>query len=550
MNICVEQPGFFREKEIRLLEEVSLDISFGLDMIAENERRRNTEKALAESEARFRSYVENSPVAVFVSDCEGCLVDFNPAAMQLLGYDSTTLAGMKIMDLHPVEDGEQILLDFSRLLQSGRVEAEYRLKKRDGSPVWCSLQAVMLTGNRTLAYIQEITERKRSEDERALVEAQLRQAQKMEALGTLAGGIAHDFNNILGIISGYSEMALSDAADPNLVREDIAEVLKGAERAKSLVLQILAFSHSSEQEKRPLQVGLIVREALKMLRATLPSTIEVKQFIASKAVVMADPTQVHQVLMNLCTNSAHAMGSATGVLEVGLADVRLEPGAIPARSLLNPGPYVKLTVKDTGCGIEPSLLGRIFDPFFTTKETGVGTGLGLSVVHGIVQSHGGDITVESAPGKGAAFHVYFPAIKAVEESPALSEILLPRGNESILVVDDEPMLAKVVKQMLEHLGYRVEIQTSGPDALDLFRRRLADKPFDLVITDMTMPHLTGADLAQALQATRPGFPVILCTGFSDRAEGGAAKIPGIKGVLMKPIILKDLARLVREVLDL
>jgi CheY-like chemotaxis protein len=210
---------------------------------------------------------------------------------------------------------------------------------------------------------------------------------------------------------------------------------------------------------------------------------------------------------------------------------------------------VKLTVKDTGCGIDPSVLGRIFDPFFTTKEQGVGTGLGLSVVHGIVRSHGGDITVESAPGEGAAFHVYFPAIKVAEKSPPVLPASLPRGDESILVIDDEPLLAKVVKQMLERLGYRVEILTSGPDALELFRQKLPDKPFDLVITDMTMPHLTGADLAMALQDLQPGLPVILCTGFSDRLEGQGSKISGIQGVLMKPVILKDLACLVREVLD-
>ncbi|MDR3570361.1 MAG: response regulator [Syntrophobacteraceae bacterium] len=549
LNICVEEAGFFREREIRLLEEVALDVSFALDKIEENARRKHVEKALAQSEARFRSYIENSPIAVFVSDGDGRLVDFNPSAIQLLGYDAPTLASMNITDLHPEEDWEKVRLAFLSLREKGRFEGEFRFKRQDGSLIWASLQMVTTADRLSLGYVRDINERKRLDEEQTRVEAQLRQAQKMESLGTLAGGIAHDFNNILGIISGYAEMAQVDADDPALVRKELEEVLKGAERAKSLVQQILAFSRSSEQEKRPVQVGLIVREALKMLRATLPSTIEVKQNVASKSVVMADPTQVHQVLMNLCTNSAHAMGSATGVLEVALTDVSLEPESIPADSQLHPGRHLRLTVKDSGCGIDPSVLARIFDPFFTTKEKGVGTGLGLSVVHGIVRSHGGDITVESAPGEGAAFHVYFPAIKGAEKSPPVSPPSLPRGEEAILVVDDEPLLAKVVKQMLERLGYRVEIQTSGPDALDLFRQRLADKPFDLVITDMTMPHLTGADLARALHTLQPGLPVIICTGFSDRLEGEASKIAGINGVLMKPVGLKDLACLVREVIE-
>ncbi|MDR3557401.1 MAG: response regulator [Syntrophobacteraceae bacterium] len=549
LNICVAEPGYFREREIRLLEEVALDISFALDKIDENGRRKLAEKALAESEAKFRSYIENSPLAVFVADREGRLVDVNPAATRLLGYDAAALTGMNIVSLHPEEDRPKVLLDFSSLLEKGRIEGEYRLKRRDGGLVWVWLQAVMTADRRSLGYIRDITETRRSEEERTRVETQLRQAQKMEALGTLAGGIAHDFNNILGIISGYSEMAQADAADPALVREDLHEVLKAADRAKSLVRQILAFSRSSEQEKRPVQVGLIVREALKMLRATLPATIEVKYNITSRAVVLADPTQVHQVLMNLCTNSAHALGSAPGVLEVDLADVRLEPGSIPADSLLNLGPHVKLTVKDTGCGIDPAVADRIFDPFFTTKEKGVGTGLGLSVVQGIVQSHGGAITLESAPGKGAAFHVFFPAIREAEESQPVSEVSLPRGEESILVVDDEPMLARVVKQMLERLGYRVEVRTSGLDAIDVFRQRLADKPFDLIITDMTMPHLTGIDLIRALRSFRHDLPVIICTGFNDRLEGEAFETTGIQGLLMKPVILKDLACLVRKVID-
>ena len=266
-------------------------------------------------------------------------------------------------------------------------------------------------------FVMDITDRKHAEEERTLAEARLRQAQKMEALGTLAGGIAHDFNNILGVIMGYAEMAGFEMNDQSPARGDLSEVLKAANRAKDLVGQILAFSRQKEQEKRPMLVGPIIKEGLKMLRATLPSTIEIVRQVDSKARIIGDPSEIHQVLMNLCTNAGHVMADQGGTLKVGLEDVRYDVGAIRPDAGLRPGAYVKLTVGDTGHGIDPSILGRIFDPFFTTKEQGVGTGLGLSVVHGIVRNHGGIVQVESLPGRGTTFHVFFPATEEVEVSP-------------------------------------------------------------------------------------------------------------------------------------
>ncbi len=383
------------------------------------------------------------------------------------------------------------------------------------------------------------------------LESELRQAQKMEALGTLAGGIAHDFNNILGVIMGFTELAKWDLGKGSPIFGKLDEVLKAADRAKELVKQILAFSRRTEQQKIPVQLGLIVKEALRILRPGLPSTIEIKTEVLSKAAVLADPTQMHQVLMNLCANAAHAMQDQGGVLEVRLTDVLLEGASTPSPEGLKPGLYVALTVQDTGCGIDPAMLNSIFDPFFTTKKQGEGTGLGLSVVHGIVKSYEGQINVESEPAKGARFTVLIPALKS-ECAPIKAEdqTLLPLGRERILVVDDEPQLAEAVEQMLKCLGYDVVIRTSGGEAIDLLYHQPLETPFDLVITDMTMPRLTGADLADEIRGFQPAIPVILMTGFSKNMDAEKVKYLGIQGFLMKPITLEQLAKTVREVLDL
>lgn len=505
--------------------------------------------ALRESEARFRSYIDRAPLAVLIADRDGHFLNANPAAIDLLGYDADSFARMHITDIHPMEDRELVLRDFETLVREGSFEAEHRMVKRNGQVIWVLLNVVMLDDQQSLAYLRDITAQRRAEEEKARTEAQLRQAQKMEALGTLAGGIAHDFNNILGVIIGYTEMAQMETDEGSSPQSSFQEVLKAANRAKDLVKQILAFSRQGEQEKRPVQVGLITNEALKMLRASLPSTIEIQKDVQSKAAVMADPTQIHQVLMNLCTNAAHAMRREGGILSVSLQDVRIEQDFIAPNSELLYGTYVRLTVKDTGHGIAPSILDRIFDPFFTTKKQGVGTGLGLSVVHGIVKRHGGAIEVESVPGQGTSFHVFFPAMEAAVEKPVVQAGALPGGSERILVVDDEPGLAKTTMQMLERLGYRVEFRTNGADALEAVRARAHENRFDLVITDMTMPHLTGADLARELFKLDPQLAVVLCTGFSERMDPEKAQKLGIQGFLMKPFALRDLAEMVRKVLD-
>jgi PAS domain S-box-containing protein len=388
-----------------------------------------------------------------------------------------------------------------------------------------------------------------AEEMQRLAEAKLRQAQKMEALGTLAGGIAHDFNNILGIITGYTELARMESTANSAIHGHLLEVQKAAYRAKELVKQILGFSRQVGQEKQPVPIGLLVKETMKMLRASIPSTIEIRSRLAGEALVESDPTQIHQVLLNLCTNAAHAMREHGGILEVSTRDMELAPEEVRFHSGLKSGLYVELTVKDTGHGIDPDIQDRIFDPFFTTKEIHEGTGLGLSVVHGIVANHGGVIEVSSKIGEGSGFRVLLPAMRERVEDQGAEMAEQPRGTEHILLVDDEPPLAMVGKQTLERLGYRVVFQTSSLAAVEVFRGQQAGNPFDLLITDMTMPQMTGTELATALRQLQPDLPVIVCTGFSELLDAEKARSLGIDGYLMKPVLLDALARLVRSVLD-
>ena len=515
--------------------------------------RKHSEEALREREEVYRAIVDQAAEGIVLIDSKTLnFVEFNDAACHGLGYSREEFARLTLLDLQGILTREEVTERVRELVKAGVANFENQQRHKDGTlrDVLISNRLIGVRGREYIVGIwQDITEQKRFQAEQVDAEAQLREAQKMEALGTLAGGVAHDFNNILGIIIGFTELALLNLSEKASMGSELHEVLKAANRAKDLVRQILAFSRRGEQEERPVQVGLIVNEVLKMLRSSLPSTIEIKQNVASKAFVMADPTQIHQMLMNLCTNSAHAMQEDAGVLQVALTDVRLGPESIPSHWELQPGPHVKLTVQDTGHGIDPSILDRIFDPFFTTKGPGVGTGLGLSVVHGIVKSHKGTIVVKSLPGQGTTFEVLFPAIEAAAEVPAMAAVPLPHGNERILVVDDEPALARAAKQMLERLGYQVEFRTNGIGALQAVRQQSKEKSFDLVITDMTMPHLTGAGLARELLKLQPDLVIVLCTGFSETMDKEKAKSLGIQGYLKKPVVFGELAAMVRKVLD-
>jgi signal transduction histidine kinase/CheY-like chemotaxis protein len=385
------------------------------------------------------------------------------------------------------------------------------------------------------------------DQEKKLLEERLWQSQKMEAIGTLAGGIAHDFNNILGIISGFCEIALLTAPPESKYKSYLQEVFKAASRAKDLVKQILAFSRKSEKEERPLQISVVLKETLKMLRASLPSTIELRQYIpADLPAVIGDPTQIYQVVMNLCANASHAMREKGGLLEIRLEEVRVDRQETQRHPNLRPAKYQRLTVRDTGHGMTQTVLNRIFDPFFTTKGPGEGTGMGLAVVHGIMQAHDGVVLASSELGKGTCFEVFFPSLESKihplqdEPSPA------PTGKERILLVDDETALVALGEKMLSTLGYHVTTKTSSMKALAVFQEN--PDQFDLVITDLTMPKMTGLDLSSTILRLRPDTPIILCTGFSDILQEDTAKAIGIREVAMKPIIWKELARVIRRVL--
>ncbi len=400
-----------------------------------------------------------------------------------------------------------------------------------------------------ISHLRTLAERKEEEGKRKLLEAQLRQAQKMETLGTLAGGIAHDFNNILTPILGYTEMAMRKLTSDHLVYAHLHQVLEAGRRARNLVRQILTFSRQSEQERKPLEVAPVVEEAMKLLRAMLPATIQINCSIAPGCgTVVADPTQVHQVLMNLCTNAYHAMKEQGGVLEVKVENVRVDAHFAGGYLNLNEGNYLGIFVRDTGTGMDRETRERIFEPFFTTKGVGAGTGLGLAVVHGIVLSHGGEISVHSVPGEGTVFSVYFPQTRAVgiQQKEIMECASLRMGNESILFVDDDPGITDLGAKMLEELGYRVTAFIQSPRALARFREDPGG--YDLVITDYTMPELIGPGLAKEIKEARPDIPIILTSGTSVTFTPGKTHIPGIDAYVMKPFTVHDLSRAIRKVL--
>ena len=517
--------------------------------------RRTAEASLRESEERYRSLVEMAPDAIVIHADEQLLYINRKGAEALGAKNPEELIGLPLERLIHPECRSAAKERIGRLLAG--IPDEYPVEdcylRLDGTaiPVETAAAPITYQGRKAIQVIaRDITERKRAEEERTRLEIHLRQVQKMEALGALAGGIAHDFNNILAIIMGYTDMAKLRSGEGSPIAGKLNEVLKATERAKQLVKQILAFSRRSEQQKTAVQLGAIVKEAMQILRPSLPSTIEIKTEDSSEACVLADPIQMHQMLMNLCANAAYAMRDSGGILEVTLADIEIGTGPGASREGLRPGRYVSLTVKDNGHGIDPSIIDSIFDPFFTTKELGEGTGLGLSVVHGIVRSHGGSINVVSFPGKGATFTVLIPAMESADVNiKAEPSISLPRGRERVLVVDDEPSLAEMVEQMLAKLGYDAVSCTSGIEALEIFRHQPAEKPFDLVITDMTMPRFTGMDLARELSRLEPPVPIIIVTGFSQKIDAHKARELGFQGFLMKPVTLERLATMVRTVLD-
>jgi PAS domain S-box-containing protein len=483
---------------------------------------------------------------------------FSPRYYTMLGYEPGELP-MKLQTwvnlMHP-DDQKTIVPEVGNYVKNTQAyEVEFRLKTKDGDWKWISGRGksyekdVDGIPHRAVGVHVDLTSRKQAEQEQKKLEDQLRQAQKMEAIGSLAGGIAHDFNNVLYAIIGYTELSIGAVPEGSKAQSNLHEVLKAADRATDMIQQILTFSRKAEKEKKPISVQSVLKEAVNLIRTSLPSTIEIRQDIdADCDPVMADPTQIHEIIMNLSTNAYHAMRENGGVLGITLRQEEISSDDSKYDLDLNPGPYLKLTVEDTGHGIAGNVMGRIFDPYFTTKGVGEGTGMGLSVVHGIVKDHGGDIRVYSEPGKGTAFHVYLPVIETgAVERKIISTEPAPTGTERILFVDDEEQIVNMARQMLEDLGYHVTPRTSSVEALEAFRARPDE--FDLVITDMTMPNMTGAELAPRLLEIRSDIPIILCTGFSEIMDENKAKAIGIREYVMKPIVRDEIAGTIRKVMD-
>lgn len=521
-------------------------------------------KKIKESEQRYRLLADNITDVISTLDLPDLKFSYVSPSVQLMqGFTPEEFVKLTLKDIllpHSLkyatntirEELERDAESMADPMHSRTLEIEEYCK--NGATVWVEATASFLRDAKAqvtgiLIVSRDITRRKEAEMEKHKLEAKLQQAHKMEAVGTLAGGIAHDFNNILSAVIGYTELGLREASDRDLpgLKNKFQEVLKAGYRARDLVQQILAFSRQKEYEKRPVQVRLIVKEALKLLRASIPTTIEIRQNLISDSLVLGDPTQIHQILMNLCTNAQHAMGETGGILEVSLMDVDINRDFAAENPGITPGRHLCLTVRDTGHGMSAELINRLYDPFFTTKEPGKGTGLGLSMVHGIVINCGGAITVQSKPGAGSSFNIFFPVIEKQIQPGVKISLKAPTGTERIIFVDDEISIMDLGRQVLEQLGYQVKAFSSSEKALECFTS--APDDIDLIITDMTMPKLTGAKLAQAILAIRPDMPMILCTGFSETINEEKALSLGFKEYILKPISIDQIARSIRRVLD-
>jgi len=510
---------------------------------------------LAVSEQKYRRLVEalRGNYFFYTHDESGLFSYLSPSITNVLGYSQGEFGINFIKYLTQCNINKNVLrfIEQSRKgIRQPPYEIEIFHKNGNIHRLEITEEPILSRNGQVIAVegiAHDITQRIKTQKEREKLQKKLIEAQKMEAIGTLAGGIAHDFNNILSAIIGYTELSKLSITGENNISGNLESVIQASNRAKDLVQQILTFSRQAEKEFKPVSVKYILKEALNLLRASLPSTIKIKQNIISDSLVMGDPTQIHQVIMNLCVNAGHAMREKGGILEVVLSNVQLDKDFKSQFPGVKSGLFLKLTVGDTGEGMSSKVLERIFDPFFTTKERGEGTGMGLAVVHGIVKTCGGAIYAYSEPGKGTNFNIFLPAIENTLESDADFEEIDPQGKERILFIDDEPNLVDIGEQILKGLGYHVVSRTSSLEALKLFQEQ--SDQFDLVITDMTMPNMTGDKLAREVIKIREDIPVILCTGFSHQIAEDKSWDTGIRALLMKPVVRSEMAQMVRKVLD-
>ncbi len=530
----------------RRVEERTVELRAAYERLGVEIRGHNEAEA---ERTRLATAIEQGGDCVIITDSRGMVQYVNPAFEKVSLYSREEITGRKL-DVLRRDEQDALWEDMWHMLEAGNVwtgRLDNRKKNGGAYEVERTMSPIRDNGGAITNYVAV----ERDMTQLAGLETELRQAQKMQAIGTLAGGIAHDFNNILAAMIGFTELALDDLEGDGRARKHLEHVRNAGYRGRDLVKQILTFSRQGEQEKKPVQVAPIVREVVKLMRALLPSTVEIRPMIdTEEGIILADPAQIHQLLINLCTNAGQAMKTGKGVLEVKVSDFVLSDPADAPYPDMDPGPYLKLSVSDTGAGIDDLIKDRIFEPFFTTKESG-GAGMGLSVVYGIVKGHQGAITVGSVPGRGSTFTVYFRRLRDTH-SPAAGEraksavVQQVKGKRRILFVDDEEALVEIGKQMLERLGYEVVAEKDSVRALKHFQRD--PTKFDLVITDQTMPNMSGIELAKRMMSIKKDIPVILCTGFSEVISSESAKAMGIREFVMKPIIKKEMAEVIRRVI--
>lgn len=510
------------------------------------------EQAVRESEEKFRNVVERANDGICIIQ-DNVISYANVKAARIVGYSTEEIMKTPFITLVSKKEQSRVLDGYRRRLAGEDAESIFDtiLLHKTGKQIVVEINTALVNigGVRSsLVVVRDISKRKQEEQVKRDLEKKLQQAQKMESIGTLAGGIAHDFNNTLTAIMGYTEMARSESQEGSILQQDLDQVLLASNRAKDLVAQILAFSRHAESEKVYLPPQQVVKEVVKLLRSTIPSTISIAfDFDDQCGMIKADLTQFHQIIMNLCTNAYHAMEEHGGKLSICLSRKTLAAEDLLGEPSMAPGNYILVTVSDTGSGIDPAVQKRIFDPFFTTKEVGKGTGMGLATVHGLVRNHGGTISCKSRKGKGTMFQILFPEKMKTIEKIIEVHTDVPTGTERILFVDDEPLLTELGKQIFERLGYSITVESSSLEALKIFKRQ--PDQFDIVITDQTMPEMTGSALAREIFAIQPDMPVILCTGYSSIITKEEALAMGIKAFVMKPMAMKEIAPLIRRVLD-
>jgi len=519
-----------------------------IQLSREIKNRKASEEALQKSETLFRTITEQSGEGVCLIDTKGHFLIANPALRQMTGYNNTELPGLHLKDVLAPETEIRLL---PKVISGQSGSREIELIKKDGTPFMVDIRGYPIkleNQNCMLGIVRDITDIKIREQERKNLEIRIRQSQKMEALGTLAGGIAHDFNNILSSIIGFTELAKLNLNEDEEATSNLDEVISAGLRARDLVRHILTFSRKSDAQKDIIQIVPLIKECIKFLKASVSPNIDIRHhFTRTDITVLSDPTQLHQTLMNLFTNSAYAMKEKGGTLEVKLDSINtVQEGIYPIKEII-PGKYVQLIISDTGCGIPENLIGKIFEPFFTTKGRMEGTGIGLSTVYGIIKEMKGEIFVDSEEGLGTTFEILIPEQTSEPQNSIYDDVKLTTGKGKILLVDDEPKIVNWCSQVLIRLGYRVTGFMNGMDALEKFKQD--SNGFDLILTDLAMPQMTGLELVKQIKEIRSDIPVILCTGFSDGLTNQKIQACGISAMVMKPMIAGELAQVVANFLD-